>query len=74
MATRVSSRSELLKYCDIDPVVDDRSSSFSNESEERDHGVPELVDGEETETRMGKRKELFAYIKTKQFWTVLLLG
>ena len=44
------------------------------------HAVPELIGGrdeeqEEVESRGPRgRKEWFAYIKTKQFWIVLLFG
>jgi len=43
------------------------------------HGVPELVgereEAQEVESRGPRgRKEWFAYIKTKQFWIVLLFG
>jgi hypothetical protein len=64
----------MVKSSDMEPSVVDRSSSLSNDSGGRAHGVPELVHGGQTGTRMGKRKEMFAYIKTKQFWVVLLLG
>jgi len=43
------------------------------------HGVPKLVGGQEEEQEVENRgprgrKEWFAYIKTKQFWVVLLFG
>lgn len=43
------------------------------------HGVPQLIGGrneeQEVESRGPRgRKEWFAYIKTKQFWIVLLFG
>ncbi len=64
----------------------DRSSKGSSSDENGlavqadGHGVPELVGGrdeeqEEAESRGPRgRKEWFAYIKTKQFWIVLIFG
>ena len=72
MATNISKEPELANASHKQPSVVDRSSSLSG-SGNGVHGVPELVNGGANETRMGK-KEWFAYIKTKQFWVVLLLG
>ena len=57
------------------------SSSYENglPVQTNEHGVPELVgerdEEQEVESRGPRgRKEWFAYIKTKQFWIVLLFG
>src|SRR5215469_4626713 len=63
----------------------DRVSNGANSDENglpmqaKGHGVPELVGGREEEHEVENRgprgrKEWFAYIKTKQFWIVLLFG
>lgn len=72
MATNNLAHSEMTKNDGLEHSVIDRSSSLSER--ERGHGNPELVNDGAGVSRMGKRKEFFAYIKTKQFWVVLLLG
>lgn len=48
----------------------DRSSASSTHGE-----VPEMIDGgEEGANGRNRKKEWFAYVKTKQFWLVLVLG
>lgn len=47
----------------------DRSSASTN-----GHGVPEVVGGAEDGAVRNRKREWFAYVKTKQFWVVLVLG
>jgi hypothetical protein len=37
-------------------------------------GVPEIVGGGEEDVRRSRKREWFAYVKTKQFWLVLVFG
>lgn len=38
------------------------------------HGVPEVFGGDEDGVVRNRKREWFAYVKTKQFWIVLVLG
>jgi len=74
MATEISKRREMVKT-DIEPAGDNPSSDLSEDVGNGVHGVPELVDGGADEPTSGmKAKQWLAYIKTRQFWIVLLLG
>ena len=46
-----------------------RSSTSTNGD-----GVPEIVGGSEDGMSRSTKKEWFAYVKTKQFWLVLVFG
>jgi len=65
---------------DLDRVSNGSNSDKNGKHiEANGHGVPELVGGREEEQEAESRgprgrKEWFAYIKTKQFWIVLLFG
>ncbi|KAF2434602.1 DUF914-domain-containing protein [Tothia fuscella] len=63
MASNSAVQSEMTKTGELETTVIDRSPVLS------DHGRANAEDA-----RLGRRKEFLAYIKTKQFWVVLLLG
>ena len=60
-------------------VIHPKGTSDAGSGNERGHGVPELVGDGAAQTTVadleGKSKgKWFAYVKTKEFWLVLLLG
>lgn len=52
-----------------------RHASAGEGNSSSSHGVPEMMDaGEDARPVQPKKKEWFGYIKTKQFWILLLVG
>jgi solute carrier family 35 protein F1/2 len=82
----MSTHPDAVKASDVEPTSvettyvrgksgDYGRSTFAEGSNGVAHGVPELMDGVEAEQQVSKKKkEWFGYLKTKQFWIVLLAG
>ncbi|KAF2201782.1 DUF914-domain-containing protein [Delitschia confertaspora ATCC 74209] len=77
------SGSGLLPSKEADPVLLDRRSGSGNDHADGGHGVPELVGGDDgaaenagtdLEVQQPGKRKWFAYLRTKDFWMVLLLG
>lgn len=79
----MSSHQDTVRAADVEPaaVATDRTHGDSGDMkktalvEETSNGNGEaLTDGGESGARTSKRKQWFAYIKTRQFWIVLVAG